>query len=190
VAGVDSWSRLALEAGGGDAESLKSLVEHAYEQVRRLCSSLVDEKSADDLAQETFVRVVRSLSSYQGRSSARTWLLSIARHTCLDEIRARERGRRRDRSLSSVAEGEEWGPDAGQKTVVMDLLRQLEPNRRTAFVLTQMLGLSYEDTAAVCECPVGTIRSRVARARTDLVEALELSDRVPDSPASQKSHLA
>ena len=50
-----------------------------------------------------------------------------------------------------------------------DLLADLHPDRRQAFVLTQLLGLSYEEAAEVCACPVGTIRSRVARARGDLV---------------------
>ncbi|MGH9034928.1 MAG: sigma factor-like helix-turn-helix DNA-binding protein, partial [Acidimicrobiia bacterium] len=52
------------------------------------------------------------------------------------------------------------------------LLAGLDPDRRQAFVLTQVLGLSYGETAAVCDCPVGTIRSRVARARADLIARL------------------
>jgi RNA polymerase sigma-70 factor, ECF subfamily len=58
------------------------------------------------------------------------------------------------------------------------LLSRLDADRRTAFALTQLLGLSYADAAVVCGCPVGTIRSRVARARDDLIRALP-----PDSPS-------
>src|SRR5258708_7789159 len=55
---------------------------------------------------------------------------------------------------------------------VQTLLSHLDTDRRTSFVLTQLIGLSYEEAARVCGCPVGTIRSRVARARADLIEAL------------------
>lgn len=63
-----------------------------------------------------------------------------------------------------------------------DLVDSLDPDRRSAFVLTQVIGLSYEEAAAVVGCPIGTIRSRVARARADLVEALGHGT---GSPASQ-----
>ncbi|MFD0822442.1 sigma factor-like helix-turn-helix DNA-binding protein, partial [Micromonospora zhanjiangensis] len=59
-----------------------------------------------------------------------------------------------------------------EQVVLDQLLRQLAPDRREAFVATQVLGLSYEEAARVCGCPVGTIRSRVARARQDLVVAV------------------
>jgi RNA polymerase sigma-70 factor (ECF subfamily) len=60
----------------------------------------------------------------------------------------------------------------GEGAAVTDLLGRLAPDRREAFALTQLLGLSYAEAAEVAGCPVGTIRSRVARARADLVEAL------------------
>jgi RNA polymerase sigma-70 factor (ECF subfamily) len=60
--------------------------------------------------------------------------------------------------------------------VVDDLLALIDADRREAFVLTQMVGLSYEDAAAVVGCPIGTIRSRVARARADLVQIVARSD--------------
>ena len=61
------------------------------------------------------------------------------------------------------------GEGVDHRVVLDELLRDLEPDRRDAFVLTQMIGLSYEETAVVCGCPVGTVRSRVSRARADLV---------------------
>ena len=183
VAAVDPLTRLAYGARAGDGDALEAFVEAAYGQVWQLCGSLVDEQSADDLAQETFIRAVRTLPRFRGDASARTWLLAIARHACTDELRARGRRRRRDASLVvSATADERTAPDAGEEIGVADLVRQLDPDRRAAFVLTQMLGLSYEETAQVCECPVGTIRSRVARARSDLLALLAdapLSKRIP-----------
>lgn len=179
VAAVDGLTRLANAARTGDKRALEAFVDAAYEQVWRLCATLVDEQSGDDLAQETFVRAVRALPAFRGDSSARTWLLAIARHTCLDELRARARRRRRDALASPTTREEPSAPDASQEVGVSDLVRQLEPERRAAFVLTQMLGLSYDEAAAICGCPAGTIRSRVARARAELVNLLGLSASSP-----------
>jgi RNA polymerase sigma-70 factor (ECF subfamily) len=135
----------------------------------------VDVQSADDLAQDAFIHAVGSLCRFRGDSSARTWLLTIARNRCMDELRTRTRRRRRD---ALVAETTPIGPnpDAGQEIAVTDMLSRLAPERREAFVLTQMLGLSYEEAADVCACPIGTIRSRVARARALLVDAISAEE--------------
>jgi len=170
---VDGPTRLTLAAQRGETQALEALVESTYDSVWRLCATIVDGQSGDDLAQETYVRVIRSLPRFGGQSSARTWILSIARHTALDELRARSRRRHRDRTLAAMTEGARAAADeTGQDAEATDLLRHLETDRRTAFVLTQLLGLSYEEAGRVCGCPVGTIRSRVARARGDLIAIL------------------
>jgi RNA polymerase sigma-70 factor (ECF subfamily) len=101
-------------------------------------------------------------------SSSRTWLLSIARRVCVDAVRAQVRWRRLSPKLATPIE-----VHLGSGVEVEDLLSGLDEDRRAAFVLTQLLGLAYEEAAAVCGCPVGTIRSRVARAREDLVSMLD-----------------
>lgn len=173
VAGVDVLKGLAYSAVAGDDRALEEFIDATYEQVWRFCAALVDEESADDLAQETFIRAVRTLPRFRGDASVRTWLLAIARHICLDEFRARSRRRRRDALIATTyTEEEAVVADASQNTTVNDLLKCLDPDRRSAFVLTQMFGFSYDEAARVCECPRGTIRSRVARARVDLLELL------------------
>ena len=169
---MDALTRLALAARHGDESALVRFVEGSLHQVWRLCARLVDEQCADDLAQDAFIQAVGSLPKFRGDASARTWLLTIARNTCMDELRARTRRRRRDASL--VAGAAVRGPhaDTGQEIALADLLTRLDADRREAFVLTQLLGLSYEEAAAVCACPIGTIRSRVARARAHLVDAI------------------
>jgi RNA polymerase sigma-70 factor (ECF subfamily) len=171
---------LALRAQTGDPHALDTLVESTYDEVWRLCSRLVDEQCADDLAQETFIRAVRSLPAFRVEASARTWLLRIARNTCMDDLRTQVRRRRRDASLRAEASRRpQHGVDPGHALDVRDLLEGLAHERRESFVLTQLLGLSYGEAAAVCECPVGTIRSRVARARADLLMAMEHVAPVP-----------
>ncbi len=125
------------------------------------------------MTQEVYLRAYRALPSFRGESSGRTWLLSIARRTCADAVRDLRRRRRLAVRLERPAQLVEGVlPDPARAVDVEALLSRLEPDRRTAFVLTQVLGLSYLEAAEVCGCPVGTIRSRVARARAELVERL------------------
>lgn len=177
LGGVDALTRLALQSKAGDRGALEALVGASYEQVWRLCASLVDEESAEDLAQETFLRAVPALAYFRADASARTWLLAVARKACMDELRARSRRRRRDKSVRSGLLGSEpVAPDTSSGHAVADMVRRLEPERRAAFVLTQVIGLTYDEAAEVCECPSGTIRSRVARARQDLLGLLGEAD--------------
>jgi RNA polymerase sigma-70 factor (ECF subfamily) len=166
--GVDEVTRLARAAAGGDRIALNGFVRATQRDVWRLCAHLADAGSADDLTQETYLRAVRSLPSFRADSSARTWVLAIARRVVADAIRAGSRRRRLARLLPARSEV----ADHGGEVVAHDLIDRLEPERRTAFVLTQLLGLSYAQAAEVCGCPVGTIRSRVARARDDLILAI------------------
>ena len=167
---MDPLTRLALQARAGDTRALGRFVETGYQEVWRFCASLISGKEADDLCQEVFARAVKALPNFRGESSARTWLLSIARHTCADEVRARSRRRRQE--AIAVGTQEVTVVDPSGDVTAADLIGQLEGDRRTAFVLTQVLGLSYAEAARVCDCPTGTIRSRVARARAELLGLL------------------
>ncbi len=170
---MDALTRLAHAARDGQHGAEDELIRASYAEVRRLCAALVDDQAADDLAQDAMLRVTRALRRYRGEADARIWILSIARRTCMDELRTRSRARRRDAALAharTIAPGAQ--ADHGSAIDLHDLVHALDPDRRAAFVLTQLLGLSYAEAAGVCDCPPGTIRSRVARARTQLVTAL------------------
>ena len=172
---MDELERLAAAAVEGDPLAAAALVRATQSDVWRLCAALGDRQSADDLTQETYLRAFGSLHRFEGRSSLRTWLLSIARRVCADAVRSRRRRRltlvREDADLEALGAGND-ADRVGEGAAVADLLARLSPDRREAFVLTQLLGLPYAEAAEVAGCPVGTIRSRVARARADLVEAL------------------
>jgi RNA polymerase sigma-70 factor (ECF subfamily) len=164
----------ALAARGGDRQAARRFVELTYPQVRRFLAHLCPPGQVEDLTQETYLRALPALRGFAGRSAARTWLLAIARRVAADHIRALAR-RPRTVSLDGCSAAEQATGGAGfEETVLLrDLLDGLDPQRREAFVATQVLGLSYEQAAQVCGCPVGTIRSRVARARADLVAAYQ-----------------
>jgi RNA polymerase sigma-70 factor (ECF subfamily) len=162
----DELTQVALRARRGDAAAASAFVRATQADVWRLCAHLGSPASADDLTQDTYARAFASLHRFLGRSSARTWLLSIARRVCADAVRSAQRERR-----VALAPGDSE-PDPAGSVAMRTLVAALEPERREAFVLTQVVGLSYAEAADVCSCPVGTIRSRVARARADLVSAL------------------
>lgn len=163
---------LAAAASRGDAVAFADLVRLTQADVWRTCAALVDVQSADDLTQETFLRAHRSLARFAGDSSLRTWLLSIARHVCVDEIRGRTRRRR----LLAGQPPRDPLVEPERAVDLQLLVTGLSSDRREAFVLTQLLGLSYDEAADVLRCPVGTIRSRVARARSELIAAMREAD--------------
>jgi RNA polymerase sigma-70 factor, ECF subfamily len=172
---MDELERIAADAAEGDPLAAAALVRATQSDVWRLCVALGDRDSADDLTQETYLRAFGSLHRFENRSSVRTWLLSIARRVCADAVRSRRRRRltlvRDDADLEALSRPRDADPVAESATVA-DLLTRLDPDRREAFVLTQLLGLPYAEAAEVVGCPVGTIRSRVARARADLLTSL------------------
>ncbi|MEW2142360.1 sigma-70 family RNA polymerase sigma factor [Micromonospora vinacea] len=168
----DPATESALTARDGDPTAQAAFVRLTQAEVWRFAAALVDPDSADDLTQETYLRAFRALPAFEGRSTARTWLLGIARRACADHLRTVVRRRRLDERLAANAYTDRPHPDPAGQFGAADLVRRLGPERRSAFVLTQLLGLSYAEAAAVEGVPVGTIRSRVARARDDLVEAV------------------
>ena len=169
----DEVTRLALAAGRGDRAALDQFIKATQRDVWRTVAYLDEPGNADDLTQETYLRALGSLSRFRGRSTARTWLLSIARRVVVDHIR-----RKQCRPRSSAAIEPETVIDMHQPTARFEdiveirmLLDGVDSDRREALLLTQVLGLSYAEAAEICGCPVGTIRSRVARARDDLLRA-------------------
>jgi RNA polymerase sigma-70 factor, ECF subfamily len=169
---TDETTALALAARDGDRAAQAAFVRATQTEIWRFTAALVDPGAADDLTQETFLRAFRALDTFAGRSSVRTWLLGIARRVCADHLRSVVRRRRLDARLATQAVTDLPVPDPAHRLSSTDLLSRLSEDRRTAFLLTQVLGLSYAEAAEVESVPVGTIRSRVARARDELMEAV------------------
>jgi RNA polymerase sigma-70 factor, ECF subfamily len=171
---MDELTRLARTARHGDDAALALLIQRTQSDVWQLCAHLVDPAAADDLVQDTYVRAIGALKGFRGDAPVRIWLLTIARRVCAAEISARLRDRQLATRLAAMPPaGLGQAQEAGAQAAVAQLIAGLEPGRRAAFVLTQMIGCSYAEAAAICDCPVGTIRSRVARAREDLVAAMD-----------------
>ncbi len=168
----DALRPLVDAAVEGDDAALAELVRRTQPTVWRLCSVLGSPGEEEDLVQDTYVQVLRALPSYRAEAPVLVWVVSIARRVCADHVRRRQRQRRLLGRL--MATGVE--ATVSQPAPIDDLVRALNADRRDAFVLTQLLGLSYQEAAAALDCPVGTIRSRVARARADLFGLVRQAD--------------
>ncbi len=178
---VDELRSLLDAAREGDDHAVRELVRRTQPAVWRLCSALGSTGEEDDLVQETYLRAFRSLDSYRGDAPVQAWILSIGRHVCADHVRRRSRQRRLLDRITRVQPrdlDDGLTPAAATGDGIDDFVRALSPERQEAFVLTQVVGLSYEEAADVIGCPIGTIRSRVARARLDLLDALRAAEAV------------
>ncbi|MFK0043620.1 sigma-70 family RNA polymerase sigma factor [Streptomyces sp. NPDC090741] len=183
----ESTTLLALAARDGDPDAVDRFVRALHRDVRRYVAYLsADPQAADDLTQETFLRALGSLHRFEGRSSARTWLLSIARRTVIDSLRHKA-------VRPKISDRDDWQtaaeraqprdlPGFEDGIALAELLGTIPAERREVFVLTQVLGLPYAEAASALGCPIGTVRSRVARARTSLVELL--TDAEAEAPAA------
>lgn len=172
---MDELTRLLMAARDGDRNALSTAIRRAQPDVWRLAAHLVGRDEADDVTQDVFLRAYRSLPGFRAESSGRTWLLAITQRACADVVRrSRRRQRLQDRLVTERRDESQPDPDAA---LGLDhLVAGLDPDRRAAFVLTQVLGCSYSEAAEVCDTAVGTIRSRVARARAELLVQVRAAD--------------
>lgn len=159
--------RIAVLAQGGDRRALERLITTVQPDVWRFCAHLTRPADADDLAQEALLRVVSHLGRW-GRGPVHTWILGVTRNVCFEHIRRRTR-RRTD---PTAAPPQPALADPVGFVETWQLLEALPFDQREALVLTQLLGLPYADAADVVGCPVGTIRSRVARGRDAMAASL------------------
>jgi RNA polymerase sigma-70 factor (ECF subfamily) len=168
----DPLLRFVEAAIEGDDVALAELVRQTQPAVWRLCTALGSTGEVEDLVQETYERALKALPAFRGDAPVQMWLLGIGRRVCADHVRRRQRQRRLMARLSLY--GAESSTAVDEPTD--DLLHVLDADRREAFFLTQVLGLSYEEAASVIGCPIGTVRSRVSRARSDLLAAVRRSE--------------
>jgi RNA polymerase sigma-70 factor (ECF subfamily) len=162
------------------------VLKYQHKVVKLVARLLRDPTEAEDVAQEAFVKAYRALGSFRGDSAFYTWLYRIAVNTARNSIASRQR-----RPLDYEAELSESEQnnvaarlkhdDTPEATVLSEEIRQtvnqaieqLPEDLRTAIVLREIEGLSYEEISAAMDCPVGTVRSRIFRAREAIDRALQ-----------------
>jgi RNA polymerase sigma-70 factor (ECF subfamily) len=183
----DNDQQLVQRVQKGDKAAFDLLVRKYQHRVLKLVSRFVnDAAEAEDVAQEAFLKAYRALPAFRGDSAFYTWLYRIAINTAKNTLVS---NRRRpvdfDLDLQDPEQHERQGrlkeadtPEGVLLTdeirgVVEQALEQLPDDLRTAIVLRELEGLSYEEIAEAMDCPVGTVRSRIFRAREAIDKKLK-----------------
>jgi RNA polymerase sigma-70 factor, ECF subfamily len=187
AAAIDGWDEAALitSAQRGSVDAFNELILHYQSQVYNLAFHIMhDDAAADDATQEAFISAYRALKQFRG-GSFRAWLLRIVTNACYDELRRQKR--RPKVSWEDFGDMEEEanphlvddGPrpeDSIQQQELRALLERaiakLPEHHRTTLVLVDRLGLSYEEAAEAMGVALGTVKSRLARARQEMQELL------------------
>jgi RNA polymerase sigma-70 factor (ECF subfamily) len=167
----DPHPRVVAEARRGDAAAFEELVRIYQADIWRLCFHLLGSRTlADDVTQDAFVRAYRFLPRFRGDAKFSTWLFSIARNCALDELRRAGRRKRIDASLQ--AEPDRYAPEATLGIEVREAVAGLALDLREPLVMIDVMGQSYAEVAEAMRLPLGTVKSRVHRARQLLAHAL------------------
>lgn len=144
-----------------------------------------DHAEVDDLVQETLTKAIANIDKFEPGTRLRSWLFTIMRNTHYSRTVKRNRERPGDADcVSGLAwhlPTQEWSVELNQ---VLGAVRKLPQSQREVLVLIAMLGINYEEAARICNCPVGTIKSRLNRARAQLKVALDPAARDPSDGAS------
>lgn len=187
---------LVERAQAGDKQAFGFLVAKYQRKLNRLLSRMIrDSAEVEDIAQETFIRAYRALSGFRNDSAFYTWLYRIGVNTAKNWLVTQ---RRRAPTSTSLDNEEAENYDEGELLrhndtpeqllmskqigdTVNSAMEALPVDLRTAVILREIEGLSYEEIAQVMDCPIGTVRSRIFRAREAIAERLRpVLDMAPD----------
>ena len=188
--------KLVERAQAGDKQAFDVLVRKYQRKVARLLSRFVrDQAEVEDVAQEAFIKAYRALPAFRGDSAFYTWLYRIGINTAKNYLVSQ--GRRAPTTTEFDSEEAETFDDGDQLRDINTPERMLQSKQigetvnsamealpeelRTAIVLREIEGFSYEEIASIMECPIGTVRSRIFRAREAIADKLRpLLDTAPD----------
>jgi RNA polymerase sigma-70 factor, ECF subfamily len=158
------------------APSLKEAMLSAVPSLRAFAISLSGNiDRADDLVQETLLRAIANIDSFQPGTNMSAWMFTILRNLFRSEYRKRRR--EVEDTDGSYAESLKSHPEQASRLEFQEFrtaLSKLPPDQREALILVGASGFSYEEAASICGCAVGTIKSRVNRARTRLADLLSI----------------
>lgn len=165
---------LVAAASHGDGSAFDALVrEHADAVYGHALRFFGDKQVAEDATQEVFIKVFRTIASFDGRAMFSTWLFRVTRNVCLDIARA---SKRTPEPVDPVSIEPPSAPDFADDVVLARALEvalsALPPEDRDAFNAVTLFGLSYAEAAGALEVPAGTVKSRVFRARRALARML------------------
>lgn len=183
----ENEKHLLESAKKGDIEAFEKLIEAHEKKVFNIALRMMGNyEDAKDMAQEAFIRVFKSIGSFKEQSSLSTWIYRIITNICLDELR-----KRKNRKVMSIDDNIKYDDGEIKRDIVSDdltpeekverdevkrmvsyAINELSDEHRTAIVLRDIQGFSYKEISEIVNCPEGTVKSRISRARQALREIL------------------
>lgn len=174
-------------AKAGDTQAFEQLIEDYEKKVFNIALRMMGNyDDAKDMAQESLIKVYKSISSFKEQSSLSTWIYRITTNVCLDELR-----KRKSRKVVYIDENIKFDDGEAKKEIVSDeitpeekverdeikrmlnsAISELSDEHKTVIVLRDIQGFSYEEISNITKCPQGTVKSRINRARQALKEIL------------------
>ncbi len=164
----------------GKAEAYERLVRDYGDRIHRFVRRRVGDRFADDVTQDAFIRIHRSIGSYEPGGSFDSWLFTIANNLCIDH--ARSKRNQRQQSLEDVAENvperrarDPAGSleDREMRSALMQAVHELPPEQKEVFLLREEAGLSFKEIAAITGCPINTALGRMHYAMEHLRSSLK-----------------
>lgn len=181
-------SVLIRKAKNGDIHAFENLIENHRKRVYNIAFKMLhNQEDAYDITQEVFIRVFKSMKGFREEASFSTWIYRITKNACLDELRKRKNKatvsmdedlETEDGTIKRQVEDCSPGPDALYESmelrdIVRTAIELLSDEHKFVIILRDLQGFSYEEIAKVLECPEGTVKSRINRARKALKEILQ-----------------
>jgi RNA polymerase sigma-70 factor (ECF subfamily) len=178
--------QLVAQAQEGNQKAFELLVRKYQHKIIQLVGRLVGDADAPDVTQETFIKAYRALAGFRGQSAFYTWLYRIGINTAKNHIVSR--GRRPANQDIDIVDAEQYGHTEHLSDVdtpeslllteeikgkVAEVIQNLPEDLRQAITLRELEGLSYEEIAEVMDCPIGTVRSRIFRAREAIDQVVQ-----------------
>jgi len=178
---------LLEKAKAGDVAAFEELIEGYQKKIYNLAYRILGNyEDAGDMAQEALIRIFRSIANFKEQSSFSTWVYRITTNVCLDEIRKKKNKKvisldeeihMDDGDMKRQIMSDDIQPDAAAelgelRAFVSDAINSLPEEQRLVITLRDIQGLSYEEISSVLDCPSGTVKSRINRARQALKNVL------------------
>ncbi len=180
-----SDNELVKQINNGNQQAFTELIQRYQHKVYNSTYRILgNHEDALDMAQESFIRVYKSIGKFKGNSSFSTWLFRITTNICRDELRKRQRNLKTDsfsqakdqkktlKNLEEIDNPEKITMSNELNATIQKKIDQLPSKQKTVFVLREFEGLSYKEIAEVLEISIGTVKSRLSRARIVMREDL------------------
>ena len=182
-----SDEELLARVVSGDINAFNIIVARYKDRLYNFAFRFVgDPDTAEDIVQETFLRAFKKRKEYRAIANFSTWIFTITGNLAKSELRRRKRWRFLSLDWSPAGDGngmelpdESYRPDRSTETVlvetsIQEAMESLPPNYRQAVILRDIEGMSYQEIAKIAHCPLGTVKSRVNRARLKLQQKLRV----------------